>query len=105
MKAIIEVNRKGSVFKAAREQIAGAKRGRAPDYRLSFESVSQANVSTFPALRQLFGSADYVDGFTIFDVGGNRYRIAVVIHYDKHRLYVRHVMTHAEYDRNMWRKR
>jgi len=22
-----------------------------------------------------FGSADYVDGFTIFDVGGNRYRM------------------------------
>ena len=70
-----------------------------------FYKVSQANVSTFPALRQLFGSADYVDGFTIFDVGGNRYRIAAVIHYDKHRLYVRRVMTHAEYDRNMWRKR
>jgi len=39
MKAIIEVSRKGSVFNAAREQIAGAKRGRTPDYRLSFESA------------------------------------------------------------------
>ncbi|MBI4984019.1 MAG: transcriptional regulator, partial [Rhodocyclales bacterium] len=38
MKAIIEVNRKGSVFNAARDQIAETKRGRAPDYRLSFES-------------------------------------------------------------------
>jgi predicted transcriptional regulator len=39
MKAVIEVSRKGSVFHAAREQIAGARRGRAPDYRLSFESA------------------------------------------------------------------
>jgi mRNA interferase HigB len=60
---------------------------------------------SFPELRQTFGSADYVDGFTIFDVGGNRYRIAVVIHYDKQRLYVRQVMTHAEYDRNDWRRK
>jgi mRNA interferase HigB len=48
---------------------------------------------------------DYVDGYTIFDVGGNKYRIAAVIHYDKQRLYIRQVMTHAEYDRNHRRKK
>lgn len=69
-----------------------------------FRKVSQATAPSFPVLRQTFGSADYVDGFTIFDVGGNQYRIAAVIHYDKQRLYVRHVMTHAEYDCNDWRK-
>ena len=69
-----------------------------------FRKASQTEASSFPALRQTFGSADYVDGFTIFDVGGNRYRIAAVIHYDKQRLYVRQVMTHSEYDRNAWRK-
>ncbi len=69
-----------------------------------FKKASQAQPASFPALRQIFGSADYVEGFTIFDVGGNRYRIAAVIHYDKQRLYVRRVMTHAEYDRNDWKK-
>jgi predicted transcriptional regulator len=49
MKAIIEVNRKGSVFKAAREQIAGVKRGRAPDYRLSFESARMLFAELTPA--------------------------------------------------------
>ncbi|MGH8523313.1 MAG: type II toxin-antitoxin system HigB family toxin [Gammaproteobacteria bacterium] len=70
-----------------------------------FHKASRTEVASFAALRQTFGSADYVDGYTIFDVGGNRYRIAAVIHYDKQRLYVRQVMTHAEYDRNAWRKR
>ncbi len=70
-----------------------------------FRKASQLKAPSFPALCQTFGSADYVDGFTIFDVGGNRYRIAAVIHYDKQRLYVRQVMTHAEYDRNYWRKK
>jgi len=41
----------------------------------------------------------------IFDVGGNRYRLAAVVHYNTQRIYVRHVMTHAEYDRNYWSKR
>ena len=58
-----------------------------------------------PTLHETFGSADYVDGFTLFDVGGNRYRIAAVIHYDKQRMYIRQVMTHAEYDRNDWRNK
>lgn len=68
-----------------------------------FKKASKCMASSFPELRRTFGSADYVDGVTIFDVGGHRYRLAAVIHYDKQRLYVRHVLTHAEYDRNDWR--
>jgi mRNA interferase HigB len=70
-----------------------------------FRKMSALTAHSFPALRQTFGSADYVDGFTLFDVAGNRYRIAAVIHYDKQRIYVRAVMLHAEYDRNDWRKK
>ena len=39
---------------------------------------------------------------TIFDVGGNNYRVAVSMHYDRGRLYVRRIMTHAEYDKGDW---
>ena len=66
--------------------------------------ATQMTAKSFSEVRQTFSSADYVDGFTIFDIGGNKYRIAAVIHYDKQRLYVRQVMTHSEYDRNYWRK-
>jgi len=68
-------------------------------------TTAQHNSTTFPSLRETFGFADYVDGYTLFDVGGNKYRIAVVIHYDKQRMYIRQVMTHTEYDRNDWRKK
>jgi len=70
-----------------------------------FGKVSKLVANSFPNLRDTFSSADYVDGFTLFDIGGNRYRIAAVIHYDKQRMYIRAVMTHAEYDRNDWRKK
>jgi mRNA interferase HigB len=70
-----------------------------------FRKASQTTAISFPSLRETFGSADYVDGYTLFDVGGNKYRIAAVIHYDKQRMYIRQVMTHAEYDRNDWRKK
>jgi mRNA interferase HigB len=51
-----------------------------------FRKASQLTVASFPVLRETFGSADSVDGFTLFDLGGNRYRIAAVVHYDKQRM-------------------
>jgi len=36
---------------------------------------------------------------TIFNIGGNKYRLVVDMRYDLGRVYVRHVLTHAEYDR------
>jgi mRNA interferase HigB len=70
-----------------------------------FGRASNCNADSFMQLKRTFASADYVDGYTVFDVGGNRYRLIAAIHYDKQRLYVRHVLTHAEYDRNAWRKK
>ncbi len=70
-----------------------------------FRKAGQCDAATFSDLRNTFNSADYVDGFTVFDVGGNQYRLATVIHYDKQRIYVRSVMTHREYDKNHWRKK
>lgn len=70
-----------------------------------FHKANQLSATSFSDLRKSFGSADYVNGYTLFDVSGNKYRIATVIHYDKQRLYVRQVMTRAEYDKNDWRRK
>lgn len=53
-------------------------------------------------LRDAFGSVDFLGGHTtVFDIGGNKYRLVVDMRYDlgSGRVYVRHVLTHAEYDR------
>ena len=39
---------------------------------------------------------------TITNVGGNNYRVALDIHYNKGIVFVRRVMTHAEYSKNAW---
>jgi predicted transcriptional regulator len=49
MKAIIEVARKGSIFRSAAKQIAGARQGRAPDFHLSFESARSLFADLTPA--------------------------------------------------------
>lgn len=51
-------------------------------------------------LRQDFPAASFLGSRrTVFNIGGNRYRLVVDIRYDLGRVYVREVLTHAEYDR------
>lgn len=57
----------------------------------------------FNALREVFASADYAAPFTVFNIGGNKYRLIAVIHYNRGKVYIRHVLTHAEYDKGKWK--
>lgn len=53
-------------------------------------------------VREVFGSVDFLRGYrTVFDIGGNKYRLVVDMRYDlgHGRVYIRHVLTHEEYDR------
>ena len=53
----------------------------------------------FHAIKASFPAADYVAPFTIFDIGGNKFRLIAAIHYNTGRVYVRDVLTHPEYDK------
>lgn len=64
-----------------------------------FRIVECGSFADFNALKATFRAADYLAPYTIFDVGGNKFRVIAVIHYDRRRVYIRHVFTHADYDR------
>jgi mRNA interferase HigB len=50
-----------------------------------------------------FPHADLVGGLTVFNIGGNDFRLVVDIWHAGHVVYVKSVMTHAEYDKGKWR--
>ena len=83
--------------------------GRHPEARASLEAwLNRARLSEpadFNALRREFPAADYVDGLTVFDIGGNNHRLIAAIHYNTQTLYVRAVLTHADYDKDKWERR
>ena len=39
---------------------------------------------------------------TVFNVGGNKSRLVAVVHFNRGKVYVRHVLTHREYDQGRW---
>ena len=54
-------------------------------------------------VRRTFPSADAVDEFTVFNIKGNSYRLITEINYPTGRIFLRHVLTHAEYGKGGWR--
>ena len=64
-----------------------------------------ACVGYFNSLRATFASADYVDGLTVFNMGGNKYRLIASIHYNRNKVFIRAVLTHPEDDRGNWKQK
>lgn len=70
-----------------------------------YQTVERAVFLDFNELRKTFASADYVDGLTVFNIGGNKYRLIASIHYNRRKVYIRNVLLHSEYDRGDWKRR
>ena len=66
--------------------------------------VKRTDFNSFKELRQTFPGADNVGNLTVFNIGGNKARLIGAIHYNTHRIYIRHILTHKEYDRGAWRE-
>lgn len=77
-----------------------AKRQREADEPLQAwrKLIERSSFSSFSELKRAFNSVDKVGNYFVFNVAGNRFRLVAAIHFNTQTLYVRAVMTHAEYD-------
>jgi len=64
-----------------------------------FKITSNAEWTNLADLHRDFPSADYVAPWTVFDIGGNKYRLIVKVEYRFRKVFIAYVFTHAEYDR------
>jgi len=69
-----------------------------------FRILKKNEFSGFNALRQIFPSADKVGKLIVFNIGGNKYRLIASIHFNRQKVYVRHLLTHGEYDKGKWKQ-
>ena len=67
-----------------------------------FKIMRQTRFRNFTALRRTFPSADQVGEYVVFNIAGNKYRLIVSLHFNRGKVYIRHVLTHQAYDRGGW---
>jgi mRNA interferase HigB len=93
-------------WRAIRKFVAAHPEDRsAPDaFAKWYDLVRNNRFANFNEVRRTFPSADLVGDLVILNIRGNRYRLVARFIYDKGRVYVRRVLTHAEYDRGDWRE-
>jgi mRNA interferase HigB len=74
-----------------------------------FTLARRARWQSFPDVRATFGQSDVARGdggriATIFDIGGNKYRIVAHVDYVRQTVKIEAVMDHKGYDRMLWKK-
>ncbi|ECI4151893.1 type II toxin-antitoxin system HigB family toxin [Klebsiella oxytoca] len=68
----------------------------------TYRIMKKISARTPDDLRKYFGSLDrmkYRDKWWVIDIGGNNLRIMFFADYERGKIFVKHITTHAEYDR------
>jgi mRNA interferase HigB len=66
-------------------------------------TASKADWRNLIQVQSVYPQAEAVGNFTVFNIKGNKYRLISSINYDKQVIYIKYVLTHAEYDKDYWK--
>jgi mRNA interferase HigB len=66
--------------------------------------IAENNFDSFPHLKSVFPTADYVKPYTVFNMVGNNFRLIAEISYLEKTVIIDSIFTHAEYDKEIWKK-
>ncbi|PYU92715.1 MAG: type II toxin-antitoxin system HigB family toxin [Acidobacteria bacterium] len=70
-----------------------------------YRVAKKAEWKSLADVRRTYPHADAVGKYTVFNIKGNDYYLIVEINYRTGRIFIRHVLTHQEYDRGKWKPR
>jgi mRNA interferase HigB len=89
--------------KAIREATAGHSEWGA-SLNAWFKIAKGAEWENFTDVRNSWRNSDVVGRFVVFDISHNRCRLIATINYKWRMVYIRRILSHAEYDRQEWEK-
>lgn len=69
-----------------------------------YKIAKKARRQNIVDVRQDYPHADQVGRFVVFNIAGNNYRLIAEIHFESQLILIRHILTHAEYDKDKWKK-
>jgi mRNA interferase HigB len=69
-----------------------------------YKTAKHADWKSFADVRRSWNNSDSVGGFVVFDISHNRCRLIARIKYKWRMVYIRHILSHTEYDKKGWLK-
>jgi mRNA interferase HigB len=93
------------ISRKAIRDFAGAHRDAETPLDDWYRITKRSQWTSIVEARKTYPHADAVGEFTIFNIGGNKFRLAPYINYRTGKVFIRHAMTHEEYSRGDWKKR
>ena len=69
-----------------------------------YKIAKKAKWQNLTNVKKDFSHADLAGVCTIFNIGGNKYRLITKISYRTQKIFIRYVLTHAEYDKGIYKK-
>ncbi|MEX2171301.1 MAG: type II toxin-antitoxin system HigB family toxin [Pirellulales bacterium] len=74
--------------------------------RAWYSHVSSKTVAwhSWAEVKAAFAAASSVGNCIVFNIGGNKYRLATRVLFHSQKVFILKVMTHAEYDQNKWKE-
>lgn len=92
------------IIAKSRLMALAAAHGDCMDQVVAWHAIaSKATWRNLAEVRQTFRHADSVGDKTVFNLKGNAYRLIVHIRYDTGIIYIKDLLSHAEYSRGSWR--
>jgi mRNA interferase HigB len=64
--------------------------------------IEKSVFADFAALRRSFRAVDEAGDKLVFNIGGNKWRLIAHVNFECQIVYVKGVLTHADYDRGGW---
>ena len=73
-----------------------------------YRTAKSAHWRNLTEVRQVYSHADGIrvgkKVYTVFNLSGNDFRLVTEIFYEGQTILIRHVLTHAEYDKGDWKR-
>ena len=69
-----------------------------------YKIVKNADWKNFADVRSSWRNSDVVGPFVVFDISNNRCRLIATIKYKWRMVYIRRILSHAEYDQKEWQQ-
>jgi mRNA interferase HigB len=65
--------------------------------------AKSADWKNFPEVKRTWRNCDKVGSCVVFDIQNNRCRLIARVFYEAHRIYILHILSHAEYAKDRWK--